>query len=60
DKHLADEQTGGMQTLRDGWSQALGLLADEFYAGHSAVEPTVDACRYCQRFSLCRLGEALL
>ncbi|EED32983.1 conserved hypothetical protein [gamma proteobacterium NOR5-3] len=57
EKHLSDNEVGGMTALRAHWTRELTLLADEFVAGHSAVDPTVEACRYCQRFSLCRLGE---
>ncbi|WOJ94139.1 PD-(D/E)XK nuclease family protein [Congregibacter variabilis] len=59
DKQLEDEQSGGMEALRHGWIEELTLLANEFVSGHSPVDPRIDACRYCQRFSLCRLGEEL-
>jgi ATP-dependent helicase/nuclease subunit B len=46
-----------MQELRVAWRAALEALAREFVDGESRVDPTADACRYCQRFSLCRVGE---
>jgi RecB family exonuclease len=46
-----------MQELRVVWRARLEALAREFVAGESRVDPTADACRYCQRFSLCRVGE---
>jgi RecB family exonuclease len=46
-----------MAGLRSAWQAQLSALASEFLAGESAVNPTIDACRYCQRQSLCRLGE---
>lgn len=59
DKYLEDDQSGGMETLRQQWTEELSVLAQEFVLGYSAVDPGIDACRYCQRFSLCRLGEEL-
>lgn len=55
-----DQNTGGMGELRQMWHHELSLIAAEFVAGQSAVDPTQDACRYCQRFSLCRISEAAL
>ncbi|MFK7831473.1 MAG: PD-(D/E)XK nuclease family protein [Congregibacter sp.] len=46
-----------MHTLRADWTHELGLLAREFLAGHSAVLPTADACRYCHRQPLCRVDD---
>lgn len=57
---LEDSSHGGMEGLREVWHRDLSRLAAEFVAGHSPVEPTQDACRYCQRFALCRLNEAAL
>ncbi|MFT4769321.1 MAG: ATP-dependent helicase/nuclease subunit B [Glaciecola sp.] len=59
EKHLTEGQSGGINTLREHWTQELSLLAKEFVSGHSPVDPTNEACRYCQRFSLCRLREQL-
>ncbi|WP_439102385.1 PD-(D/E)XK nuclease family protein [Congregibacter sp.] len=51
--------TDSMEVLRAHWHEALAALAQEFVEGISAVDPTTEACRHCQRFSLCRLGEEL-
>ncbi|MFK8041149.1 PD-(D/E)XK nuclease family protein [Congregibacter sp.] len=57
EKYLVEGEEGGIGALREHWKHALTLLAEEFVGGHSAVNPTDEACRYCQRFALCRLGE---
>jgi probable DNA repair protein len=54
-----DAEPMTMAGLRAAWQTQLSALASEFLAGESAVNPTIDACRYCQRQSLCRLGEEL-
>ncbi|WP_439107569.1 PD-(D/E)XK nuclease family protein [Congregibacter sp.] len=59
EEYLQDDEVGGMDALREHWDRELSVLADEFVAGHSPVDPTKEACRYCQRFALCRLGEEL-
>lgn len=45
------------ESLRNHWKRDLESLADDFLIGVSDVDPTVDACRYCQRFELCRYSE---
>ncbi|WOJ95866.1 PD-(D/E)XK nuclease family protein [Congregibacter brevis] len=57
EKFLEEGEQGGIGVLRERWKHALTLLAEEFLEGHSVVNPTDEACRYCQRFELCRLGE---
>ncbi|EAQ99103.2 PD-(D/E)XK nuclease family protein [Congregibacter litoralis] len=60
DGETQDAPENAMEALRGHWRKALAELAEEFIGGISPVDPTVEACRYCQRFSLCRLGEELL
>jgi len=42
--------------LRSAWRERLEALAGEVMAGKAAVEPTANACRYCDLASLCRIG----
>ena len=43
--------------LRERWRDDLLPVAEAFLAGESSVDPLPDACRYCGRHSLCRIGE---
>ncbi len=43
--------------LRDESRVYLGELADEFMAGHAAVDPLRGACTYCNLPALCRIQE---
>lgn len=53
------EELGDMSAARRYWQESLSALAEAFVAGEVQVDPTVDACRYCQRHALCRLAEQL-
>lgn len=60
-KHVPGSEDSGeaIRELRKTWSGDLRAIADDFLRGESRVDPTVDACRYCQRQSLCRVGDVV-
>ena len=45
--------------MREGWAEALRMLAEEFLSGHAAVMPKKypGTCRYCALPALCRVAE---
>ena len=51
----ADEQQWADQLTH--WKRVLQSLSDEFVAGDARVNPTKDACNYCDLTSLCRINE---
>lgn len=53
-----DDALSDMDQLRERWHEQLQALADTFVQGDAEVWPrTHDACRFCARFSLCRVEE---
>lgn len=59
-RYLPDgTQTDAMHELRHLWSIELASLAEAFLRGDNAVDPSIDACRLCQRQALCRIGDLI-
>lgn len=54
----ATDQTAAFAAQRSVWRRDLEHLAAAFVAGVSPVEPLEGACRTCQRYRLCRIGDA--
>ena len=42
--------------LRQRWQEQLQKLVDDFVEGYAAVNPTTDACTFCNFSSLCRIN----
>ena len=40
------------------WGRSVQRLAQDFVAGHAAVDPAGDACRSCHLMAFCRIGDA--
>jgi ATP-dependent helicase/DNAse subunit B len=51
------EPVSDWHALRQLWYERLEGLAEEFMAGHVAVTPSSDACRYCAYAGLCRFDD---
>ncbi len=51
------EPVSDWPALRQLWYERLEGLAEEFMAGHVAVTPSPDACRYCAYAGLCRFDD---
>lgn len=52
-------EDGDFAALQERWRDDLLPVAETFLAGDCAVDPLPDACRFCGRHSLCRIGEEL-
>ncbi|MDG2088625.1 MAG: PD-(D/E)XK nuclease family protein [Arenicellaceae bacterium] len=50
---------GDWTLLSQRWISIIELFAEEFNAGHAAITPSKNACRYCDLKAVCRIQQSL-